>query len=111
VAQDTHNRHTAMHPATATTPFTLLWASIEKNEEEPPFRSFAAPPRAQAQQSHRAPITELPTTARPERASTHETAQTAPEAATASSTQNECTANAFAASDFLVTNLRPDLLN
>jgi len=101
-----------MHPATATTPFTLLWA-LEKNEEVPPFRTFSAPPRTQAQQPGPAPITKLPTTARPETAGTYDTAQTldaGAEAATASPKQNGCAANAFAASDFLVTNLRPDLL-
>jgi len=102
-----------MHPATATTPFTLLWASIEKSKEAPPRLSFAALPRAQTQQPSNAPITTPPTKASSSKSGTRATAQPA-DARTQSAAnpaRNERAANAFTTSDFLVTNLRPDLLD
>jgi len=101
-----------MHPATATTPFTLLWA-LEKNGEDPPFMSFAASPLSSAPQSSSAATTTPPSKASPSKPITRATAQPANTRSQGmtSPDRNECAADAFAASDFLVTNLRPDLLD
>jgi len=101
-----------MHPATATTPFTLLWALNDNNDEAPPFRSFATSPCSRAQQPRSAP-TPLAKTASPGKPTTRDAARPADAQVQrmTSPARNECAADALAASDFLITNLRPDLLN
>lgn len=113
VAPHTLNRHTAMHPATATTPFTLLWASIARNEEDPPQRSLAPAPRALAQQTSRAPMPTAAPKGSSSQSITRATAQPTDARARSVSTpaRNERAADAFIPADFLVTNLRPDLLD
>jgi len=100
-----------MHPATATTPFTLLWG-LGKNEEAPPFLSFAATPRTRTQPPHCAP-TSTPAAQRTELngGSTRAYDDARPESPTASDAPSQSAHDCLSASDFLVTNLRPDLLD
>jgi len=102
-----------MHPATATTPFTLLWG-LGKNEEDAPFLSFASSPRTPAQQPSRtSPTTRSTTAQRTELngGSTRAYEDAQPESPTASGTPSQSAHDCLSASDFLVTNLRPDLLD
>jgi len=102
-----------MHPATATTPFTLLWA-LENNKKHPPFRSFESSPHTPTQQLCRAPATTPPHTAQPITSGTNATlghTDARPKPLTESCAPNKPPYDSCAASDFLVTNPRPDLLD
>jgi len=103
-----------MHPATATTPFTLLWA-LEKNEEEPPFMSFGAPLHTTTQRLRQSatkmPATMVQRATLGTQGSAQHAAARQQQPVTAKHAQNKVDRDCFAASDFLITNLRPDLFD
>jgi|GEM_PF-843729 len=104
-----------MHPATATTPFTLLWALSDNNDERPPpLHSFATSPYARAQQPRSAPMpTPLDKVTSHRKPTTRDAARpaNAQVQSMTSPARNEYDDVVLAASDFLITNLRPDLLD